>query len=200
MNPISRSTGLISLTPYFPKFQEIFKRTDRHYLDYPAIVRLDHSKRTRATNIHDILVRYAREIFEGVPNVFLRKIRGLFLVEVAGMLVRFQKVGKSGKLRIPVTQQGNLFSSQEFEQLHIVGIPPATNVVAAYQEDSFEHSMSACLMVCPIGNSVSWTIDIHNPFEVQEKLPVISPVKKQKKTGRAKKAPKDIKAEGNGNL
>jgi len=192
--------SLVSLAPYFPKFQEIFKRTDQHYSEYPPLVRLDHSNRTRATNIHDLLVRYARETFEGVPNVVIRKIRGLFLVEIAGMLIRFQKLGKNGKLRSPITQQGNLFSGQQFEQLNFLAIPSATNVVAGYQEDSFAHSMSACLLVCPIDSSVSWTIDINSPFAIQETIPVIQPVKKRKKTGRAKKSLKDLKANSDGTV
>ncbi len=195
MAPISRTEALISLSPHFPTLQEVFRRTEKHYLDYPAIVRLDHSKRTRATNIHDLLVRYARELFEGVPNVFLRKIRGLFLVEIAGMLVRFKKLSKNGRHHSSSTRQGNLFYSQQFEQVPMPGIPVATSVVAGYQEDSLEQSMSECKMVCPIGSDSLWTIDINHPFEIEENIPVVIPPK-QKKTVRAKKLKRDSKADG----
>ena len=195
MAPISRAEALLSLAPHFPTLQEVFRRTEKHYLDYPAVVRLDHSKRTRATNIHDLLVRYARELFEGVPNVFFRRVRGLFLVEIAGMLVRFKKLGKNGRHYSSATRQGDLFYSQQFEQIPLPGIPAATSIVAGYQEDSLEQSMSECKMVCPIGSDALWTIDINNPFNVQENLPVLIPPK-PKKTVRAKKLRRNSKADG----
>lgn len=195
MAPISRAEALLSLAPHFPTIQEVFRQTEKHYLDYPALVRLDQSKRTRATNIHDLLVRYARELFAGVPNVFFRKIRGLFLVEIAGMLVRFNKLGKNGRHYGSTTRQGDLFYTQQFEQIPLPGIPAATSIVAGYQEDSLEQCMSECKMVCPIGSGALWTIDINNPFDVQENIPVVTPPK-QKKTVRAKKLRRDSTADG----
>jgi len=50
-------------------------------------------------------------------------------------------------------------------------------------------------MVCPIGSDALWTIDINNPFNVQENLPVLIPPK-PKKTVRAKKLRRNSKADG----
>lgn len=166
---ISRGDAVGVLTPHFPLLDEIFKRAMSGYSEYPAILRMDHSKRSRASILHDLIVRHAREVFEGVPGVVFRTIRGLFIVEIAGRLfIRFKKLDKRRMASSIPTKQSNCYYDQDIEQLHLDGIPPVTALVAGYQLDMFEQNLDSCLVTCPIGKSIHWAIDIQNPIDTME--------------------------------
>ena len=194
MTPISRPDAIGILDPHFPLLDQIFRRAQAGYAEYPAILRMDHSKRSRASIMHDLIVRYAREVFEGVPGVVFRTIRGLFIVEIAGRLfVRFKKLDKRLMPSSIPTNQANMFYDQQMEQLHLDGIPPVTGLVAGYRFDMFEQDIEACIVTCPIGKNIHWSIDIRNPIEVQESIEPIVRINPKKSKIRAKQIAKTIR-------
>jgi len=186
---MSRAEARTLLEPHLPTFKEVFDLAWDHYMrKYDVTLRLDHSRRSRASIVHDLLRRYASERFEGKPGIFLRMIRGLFLVEVAGkLLVRFKKVDRHGKAKNIPTGQANLFYGQ---QLELPGISSPTGLVAGYKLDRLEQGIEARLITCPVDSTIKWSFAIDEPVKsvLTEPETITPKVPKRKPKVRAKGA------------
>ena len=143
-----------------------------HYnKEYSIALRINHSPRTRANIMSDLMIMYTRKFFEGKRGVVLRKNRGLFLLEIKGeLLIRFKKLGRNQKASNIPTQQSIDFYGQ---QLDLPGISSrAVGLVAGYVLNGLQNGLESKLITCPKGSYVEWSIDMEEELTKQQADPI----------------------------
>lgn len=153
------------------------------------------STRSRATCIYDYICHEVRHRFAGTSDVTIQTSHGVLLLNFAGIvLIRFKKLDDSRRGSNIPTRHQRLLSMQ----LELPELPPeATRLVAGYQLDKLQSSLSDILITCPRGRTVEWFFSVHDTQQValpfpetvvaQELASVLAPKVRAKNVARDKK-------------
>lgn len=150
---------------------------DGYYSNYTPQQRVDHTPRTRASTIHDLMRRGAEREFDGAPGVTCIEVRGLFVLNFADrVIVRFKKLGSDLRSCGQETQQSLDF----IEQSELDGIPSGVpHLEAGYTLNSLQTGYESVFLVCPDGpDSNLWAIELREGHPAAE----VTTLKKEEPT------------------
>lgn len=170
---LSKAVAERRLKRELPLVQRCISGAWQEYMDRPAEYRLADSPRTRASTVHDLMVKRARELFEPLVHAQCLEIGGLFIVTLYQRLaIRFKKLdGDFRACNIP-TQQSLEFVRQ---QSSLVGIKDVMNLQAGYRLNGLQTELEGSYLACPRGRGNYWIIEL-DPYagakvvELPEKL------------------------------
>lgn len=136
------------LADHLPQLRRMIDRAVAAYkTEYSADVRRIHSRRSRASVIHDHIVHNAAEFAENEAAVELRELSHLWLLVFEnGYVLRFKKVDSRKLPAGHKTQQVLKYRSQQ----QLDGIAPSINLDLSYQLD-LEGNIHAVYLICPAG-------------------------------------------------
>ena len=152
------------LTPHIDDLGKLFSSAWNTWTSLPHEVQARHTRRTRASWIHDDLSEEARALFGGKPEVDVVETRGFLAITFSNVIVMRFKKFRSKNLRTSgiMTQQRLEYETQQFA---LPGLPSLTTTVAGYLLDSLEQKLGRLAVVCPFNGDNMWVIDIPLPGE-----------------------------------
>lgn len=166
----------------------------KYHHDYKAL-RHQHSPRTQANIINDLMVLEACARFGNRRGVNIVKKHGVRLLSFAtGWLARFKKLDRAGRARFIGTQSALRFVNQ----LPMPGIGEAsTHLFVGYVLHSAELLQSDTCVVCPADqNTVGWVHKFARPAAAPVTLPTRQPEPSRKRRVRPKARQKEAKRNG----
>lgn len=160
--PSSLSQAQADLQDHEHDFYAIVEDARREYLrDYRALL-LNHSKRTEANILHDLMEKAARERLEDREGFHLSLENNLFLICYQRgdrrYAIKLKKLDESFHASNIPTQ--TVIEFRRHQQLYIAGMGPATNLHLGYQREDDSPELLTCpvLLACPDGEEeeVAW--------------------------------------------
>jgi hypothetical protein len=156
---ISQEEAKRILEPHLAKLRDCVEKAWAEYQGaHYADVRHHHTTRSRASLIHDHIVAYARQYFQGDPHVRIFTKRGRTMANISDkLLVRFKKLDARKRSRGVPTEQFVLFGAQ----IDFDGIPSSlTHLEVGYVLDGLQTELAGVYITCPNIRSVEWFIDL----------------------------------------
>lgn len=145
------------LEPHLNALLEIIEKGFTHlFTKLSPEVLVDLSLRSKASIIHDFMRAEATKYFLNVPNVKLLQIRGLFLVDLGEMQLKFKKLNHKLQPQNIPTNQVKAF----MEQQPLPGFPLSTKVIAGYQTKNYNTEINCIAVVCPDGSRFNWVLEL----------------------------------------
>jgi hypothetical protein len=151
------------LGPHGPTLVECVRGSVADYFsEYPASVRVIHSRRTRANIIRDHMIHRAQIAFANVGGVNLVRYatKGRYtLLSVEGRaLLRFKYLGTNKRSRNVKTQLAKAFTNN---QVAIAQLPPeATRFDVGYTWNMLQTTAHEVSISCPTPTGVEYVIDL----------------------------------------
>ena len=171
---LSKEEAEFILAPHKLRLQNCIESAwnDLHRLkEYlPHIV----TPRTRANLMHDFMVSHARNEFDGVKNVRLCDMNGLFLLILEERInIKFKKLNDDKMPSNIPTQQNDFF----MQQLDLPGIESANNLIAGYELNTLATDLHEITITCPMGNRNEWYINLGYSAGINNVIDITSPNK-----------------------
>lgn len=155
---ISQEVVESDLASYLPDLRCRVARALADYtIEYAPKLRRVHSKRTKASLVHDHIVEKMAEFAESTPGVVLRNCQNLWVLTFPqGYIVRFKKVGPFKLPSGHKTRQVRNFRNH----VGLEGLPPAICLDLSYQLDE-SGDLHGVYLICPSGTSSNmWDSEI----------------------------------------
>ncbi len=133
------------------------KAWDEYHAKVPKELLVSFGARTRASAVHDLMVRNAARYSSEVENVALfevRMMRGLVLSQL--LAIRLKKLDEESGSRSQPTEQVTKFRNQE----QLDGIDALHNLELGYVLNESETNIAEVRLVCPSGDGVAWSMRI----------------------------------------
>ncbi|HBV97794.1 MAG: hypothetical protein JL50_02865 [Peptococcaceae bacterium BICA1-7] len=179
------------LDPILPKLS---KSINAAINDYKRnILRLEYSRRTRASIINDLMWRYAQEALIDAPGIFWRrKGNSHYLIIEDKFKLKFKMLTKNLRsMNIP-TQQALDFVYQENGQLDFPDKPaPVTNILAGYKWNDLQTDHDGVYIVCPFGTQNLWALEITQ--EKSKEAEIVPIPTTERKRVAVRKVEEDVK-------
>jgi len=123
----------------------------------------DWSARTRASMIHDLMVKHVRRRFDASDNVRCFVRRGLFHLDMGGAVwLRFKKLDRNMRSSSIPTRQALSFLN--VLQLELPGMPcPVSRLTAGYVLNPLGTAIDGAYVTCPLGSEIGWFIELTEP-------------------------------------
>ena len=158
---ISFSQANNVLLPYMPELCSLIHGAWNDYqVQISSNVQAILSTRSRASIVHDFMVKRAIEFAEGKNNVsFIRRKRMFVLIfksEYGFLALRFKKRDKGGFSQNIPTKQVSDFKNQ----IPIHGIDVKHHLEIGYILTDMQDVISSIVMVCPSGGAIYWMAEI----------------------------------------
>lgn len=120
----------------------------------------DWSPRTRASMMHDLMVKHVKRRFDGAPSVRWFTRRGLFHLEIDGSFwLRFKKLDRNMRSSSIPTLQALSFLN--VLQLELPGMPsPVSRLTAGYVLNPLRTAIEGAYVTCPLGSEIGWFIEL----------------------------------------
>jgi len=122
-------------------------------------IHVDLSPRSKASIVHDFIVAEARKLFSDDPEIQMKVLRGLFILDFGKVQLRFKKLNKQLRPQSIPTNQTRAFMIQG----DLPGIPLATKVIAGYKLDDFQKNIQCIAVICPYGQQCAWYFELEKP-------------------------------------
>lgn len=160
-------------TSLSPHFQNLWGMVDGAWKDYqtliPAEARAIASTRSRASFVHDFMVKRAHKIAETNAGIHVSKYRMMFaLVFSSGddfIAMRLKKLDEDG-----ISKNNPTIQSTDFRnQISIPGIPARHHLEIGYILNPTQDSISSIELVCPSGRGNYWMAEV-TPADAKENL------------------------------
>lgn len=225
MNKLSRSEAEAILKPHLGNIRSCIVSA---WDDYKKKQRKDEHKyetRTKASIIRDYIVDNVRHKFTGSTEVNCLDLEqdNLFLLEVAGIRIRFKKLSVDLKASNYLTNQAISYSAQQYTpgntpvqldmfpnqvsndiDLGYADQEIGLNLNAGYVPDEHWEKLRGVYLVCPDCKKIAWFFDLSDNEEIiiPEKLPAkqnAKPIKGRAKIkGKGQKKSTSIKEQKDG--
>jgi hypothetical protein len=159
-----------ALSGYFPRLWSI---VDGAWVDYetkiPPEVRAVASPRSRASLVHDFMVKRSFEMAEACQGVSIVKHKLMFTLVFESahgfIAMRLKKLGEDGTSKNHLTKQVIDFRNQ----IEIPGIGARFHLEVGYILNKTQDSINSIELVCPSGNKPYWMAEV-TPLTVKENL------------------------------
>lgn len=155
---ISKEEAAELLSPYLDLFRRCM---DEAWHEWQSFYQSKHhllDPRARAAIIHSEIANNARRYFEGLPNVQVKRARGILILNIHNRIViRFKKLDHKHRTSNVLTRQQLLLSLN----LQLPGFPPhSARLNAGYKLDDLQTAIEEMLVTAQIGREVKWEINI----------------------------------------
>lgn len=159
-----------ALSDHFPRLWSVVDGGWRDYeVKIPADVKALASARSRASLVHDFMIKRAHDMADacnGVQVVKHRLMSTLVFQSAQGFIaMRLKKLDEDGISRNNPTKQVLDFRNQ----IEIPAIAAHYHLEIGYILNKTQDSISSIELVCPSGNKVYWMAEV-TPAEVSENL------------------------------
>lgn len=152
-----------------------------------------HSKRSRASLIHDHVIDRILKGFEEMQGAQLFRRQGRYLLSVNdSYLASIKKLDKSMRARGIRTGQAVAFIGQ----LPLFDMPPGvTHLILGYRLNDLQTGIEGVYIMCPDGDAVSWHLRIGGPEMLQLPMEVAPSTPKMPGMPQRAKLKEDIAAD-----
>jgi len=165
MRIITKERAQEILTPYVGKIRSCVKGSVERYFSGHEFASVRHilSKRSDASNCHDLIVDAIMRDFENVPRTKCFYTNKLFLLTIEDYVVLRFKMFDQGLLSHGIhTQQLISFNHQEMQQLEfeVPDMPPNGLLYVGYCLNQLRTGVEGVYITCRFGNHNVWEWDI----------------------------------------
>lgn len=155
MSLISQADAMAILAPHLDGLYTVATSPwDEYHTGIPADLLIAFCARTRASGIHNLMVRAATRYATRASGVrtFERKLMKGIVIDDC-LAIRFKKLGEDNYSRGHYTKQVEEFRSQQV----LDGIDAAHHLELGYVLNGFATEISEVRVVCPSGRGTAWS-------------------------------------------
>jgi len=162
-NPITKEEAQEILSPYLKLIQEAVTEAVNNYYSASELtpLRAKLSKRSHASNCHDLVVSAIIERFEREPGTRCFYKKNLFLLSIKGRIVlRFKMFDHNLMSHGIQTKQMHALSYQDVSQLEFDDMPPDGLLHVGYRLNALHTGVEKVYITYRYGNFNVWDWDI----------------------------------------
>jgi hypothetical protein len=153
------------LGPYFDSIREFSQKAwDYYHGELPPLAQMIFGSRSRANNVHDLMVYFASEFVaenaDCARSFERQQMRGVVLLDKYA--IRLKKIDEGNRSRNQPSTQVSSFR----EQIELDGIGAIHHLELGYILDKWQREIVDVRLVCPSGEGFAWAVSVLGNQEV----------------------------------